>query len=148
MCSNIFLLLIFGIFGFGFLAAVPSVPAPPAMPEPTTVVEMTPTATAGANMMRVDHSIESLEVRVLESFPVQVEVTVTGWIGDGCEADTIIRQNRADDLITLEIYRQLPADAICTMIARQFTETIRLDSEFSSGIYSLNVNGTLTTFTV
>lgn len=92
--------------------------------------------------------IESVTIRIAQSFPVQVFARVKGVVGDGCSALLPIEQSRAGNVITLEIKRQRPRDAICTQIAILFDQEIRLQGEFRTGEYTLNVNGSAYSFRV
>ena len=92
--------------------------------------------------------IDQVEVRVAESFPVQVFVHVTGVIGDGCSSVLPVEQKREGNTITLIINRQRPAEAMCTMIAKIYDENIRVDGNFPPGEYTLKVNSVTQTFVV
>ena len=60
--------------------------------------------------------IDQVEIRLAESFPVQVFAHVRGVIGDGCSSVLPVTQQRDGNTVTLSINRQRPADAICTQI--------------------------------
>lgn len=92
--------------------------------------------------------IEQVEVRIAESFPVQVFAHVTGFIGDGCSSALPAEQQREGNTITLTINRQRPTEAMCTMIAKIYDENIRLAGDFPPGEYVLKVNATTQTFSV
>jgi hypothetical protein len=92
--------------------------------------------------------IEQVEVRIAESFPVQVFAHVRGIVGDGCSSVLPVEQKREGNTITLTINRQRPTDAICTQIAKIYEETIRLEGDFPVGEYTLKVNSVTQTFTV
>jgi hypothetical protein len=93
--------------------------------------------------------VDSVEIQVAESAPVQVYARVRGVVGDGCS--TLVRpiqQRREHARITLTIQRQRPKGAVCIQIARLFDETLRLEGEFPAGSYELRANELATTFTV
>jgi hypothetical protein len=92
--------------------------------------------------------IEQVEVRVAESFPVQVFAHVTGIIGDGCSDVMPVTQTREGNTVTLTINRQRPTDAICTQIAKLYDENIRLDGAFPAGEYTVKVNAVTRNFTI
>lgn len=117
------------------LAAACSKPATPSQPDSPPVI-----------VSRIQ--VESVRVRFAQSFPVQVFARVQGVIGDGCSELLPIEQSRAGSVITLEIKRQRPRDAICTQIAKLFDQEIRLPGEFRTGEYTLNVNGSPSSFQV
>lgn len=85
--------------------------------------------------------IDSVTIRTAQSFPVQVFARVQGVIGDGCSTLLPLEQTRSGSVVTLEITRQRPKDAICTQIAKLYDEQIRLEGEFRAGDYTLQVNG-------
>ena len=92
--------------------------------------------------------VESVDVRIAESFPVQVFSRITGVVGDGCSTLLPIEQTRSGTEITVEVRRERPKGAICTQIARLFDETIRLTGEFPPGTYRLKVNDVVHPFVV
>ncbi len=93
-------------------------------------------------------SIDSVEVTVLESAPVQVQAHVQGTIGDGCTKLHSVDQERSGNTITVTILSERPRDAVCTQIAMLYDETIRLDGDFPPGSYQLHVNAFDTRFRV
>lgn len=97
-------------------------------------------------LMRVPLGIDSAEVMLMESFPVQVSVVVRGYV-DGCEGELLVEQTQEGNTITLEVYRELPANIACTMIAIQVEKTINLGA-LPSGDYLIIVNGIELTVTV
>lgn len=92
--------------------------------------------------------IDSVDVRVAESAPVQVFAHVTGVIGDGCSRLLPLTQRRSGNTVTIEIQRERPRDAVCIQIAQLYDETIRLEGEFPPGSYSLQVNALTRAFSV
>lgn len=92
------------------------------------------------NLMRVDHVIENVEAVVLESYPMQIQLTVTGYQPDGCRLPVIVEQQRVANTVTVHIYRTMPEGAICPMMIMEYEETIRLDGGFESGSYTIRVN--------
>ena len=85
------------------------------------------------NIMRVD-------VHVMEIYPMQLRLEVEGEHPDGCEYPVVVGQQRRDNIIDIEIYREVPADVICPMILKPYRDTIFVDGGFESGEYTLNVN--------
>ncbi|MBP7689182.1 MAG: hypothetical protein KA765_14795 [Thermoflexales bacterium] len=92
--------------------------------------------------------IDQVEIRIAESFPVQVFAHVTGVIGDGCSSVLPAEQKREGNTVTVTINRQRPAEAMCTQIAKLYDENIRLSGDFPPGEYTLKVNAVTQTFTV
>jgi len=87
-------------------------------------------------------AVGAIEIRIVESEPVQVEVIVRGYLADGCTqiAETSVTRDGNQFQVTLTTQR--PADAICTQALVPFEEVISLDVEAASpGEYSVDVNG-------
>ena len=94
-------------------------------------------------------TVESMEVLILESFPVQVNVQVSGYLGDGCTELGAIDTERVDDTFNVTVHTERPADAICTQQLVAFEETISLDVQgLEAGTYTVDVNGVTGTFTL
>ena len=85
-------------------------------------------------------NIHNVEVIVLESFPMQVELHITGEHPDGCELPVVVDQQRDGNTVTVEIYRELPADVFCPMVLQPYDDTIKLDGNFEPGDYVFKVN--------
>jgi len=100
----------------------------------------------GVRVSRIQ--IDSVAVRTVQSFPVQVFAHVKGVIGDGCAELRPLEQSRSGSVITLEITRLRPENAVCVQIAKLFDQEIRLTGEFAPGDYALQVNGTAYPFRV
>jgi hypothetical protein len=94
-------------------------------------------------------TVESLDILILESFPVQVNVQVSGYLGDGCTSIGEITTEREEDTFYVHISTVRPADAICTMQLVGFDEVISLDVHgLEAGAYTVDVNGETATFTL
>ena len=85
------------------------------------------------NILRVD-------IRVMESYPMQISLDVQGEHPDGCDLPVRVRQSRAGSTARVEVYREVPADMICPMILRPYRENIMLEGGFESGSYTIEVN--------
>lgn len=95
---------------------------------------------AEGNFMPVDTVIESVEVLVLESFPMQLQLEITGYQPDGCELPVIVEQSVEDNIVSLHIYRDVPLDTLCPMALVPFEETISIDGTFEGGTVTIEVN--------
>ena len=72
--------------------------------------------------------VDKMEVLILESFPMQVAVTVIGNLPDGCTSIIGNKSNRVDEnTFEIFIYTDRPEEASCTMALVPFEETIMLD---------------------
>ena len=92
-------------------------------------------------------TVQRIEVNVVRSVPSGVFVRVHGVVLNGCTVLGTVAQHRTGHTITVTI----PTHAqhhICTMMARLIDETIRLNGDFTSGSYTVNVNGVVAQFKV
>ena len=87
----------------------------------------------------------------MESFPVQVSVTVSGDLPDGCTPIDQVNQRRDLDTRTfwVEITTLRKAGAACTEALVPFGENISLDVYgLPAGTYAVDVNGVTASFTL
>jgi hypothetical protein len=91
--------------------------------------------------------IDSVDVALAESFPVQAFSHVVGVVGDGCTTLLPLEQRRSGNRVFVEIQAQRPKDAICTQIAKLFDQNIAL-GPFAPGNYELHVNDVVRHFHV
>ena len=74
---------------------------------------------------------------------------VRGNHPDACSTTGDIEQEVTGDAIIITIYTDRPADEICAQILTPFEEEIELDTRrLDPGQYTLDVNGTVTPFTI
>ena len=86
---------------------------------------------------------------ILESFPVQVHVNVTGYLGDGCTTLGNIETTQESDTFLVNITTQRPTEALCTQQLVGFEENVALDVQgLPAGTYTVDVNGVTDTFTL
>ena len=71
--------------------------------------------------------IDSVEIQLLESFPLQAQAVISGNLSDGCTTIESIQEERADNAFTLTVVTARPADAVCTEALVPFTETVSLE---------------------
>jgi inhibitor of cysteine peptidase len=129
-------------------AASPTPTEAPA--EPTTTVEPTrqPTAVEG-DVITKEAMVESIEILLLESFPIQVSVVARGNLPDSCTEISEITKERDGDTFRVTITTSRPADAMCAAVLVPFEEVISLDVlGLPAGVYTVNVNGVSDTFTL
>ncbi|MCC6602636.1 MAG: hypothetical protein IT327_05470 [Anaerolineae bacterium] len=126
----------------------------PDMDEPVSSDD--PTATPGEskpdtaeNIIIGDAMVESIDVMIMESFPVQVNVHVTGYLGDGCTTLGDITTKQDGGTFSVHIFTQRPADMMCTQQLVGFEENVALDVVgLTAGTYTVDVNGMTNTFTL
>lgn len=110
-------------------------------------VSPTPEPTPATGIITGTAQVERIELIVRESFPVQVDVQATGYLGDGCTTRDEIMQERTGNTITVTITTRRPADAVCTQQLVGFSESIPVDVDgLPAGTYTVAVNGITDTF--
>lgn len=120
-------------------------------PAPAPEVTIAPTAelTDSREMVIAPAILESLELQVLESQPVQVNAIVKGTLGDGCTKLNAIEQKRDGDTFTIDVTTIRPKEAMCTMIAKLLNETVALDvAGLKAGTYIVAAGTLSQTFTL
>ncbi len=114
---------------------------------PTVEPTATPTQTEG--VLRGLAPVDAIDVLILESFPVQVHVRVTGNLPDGCTTLGEITQERQGTAFSVEVGTMRPAGAMCTEALVPFQTTVALDVlGLKAGTYTVTVNGVSGTFTL
>lgn len=117
-------------------------PDTPTTSETPAVTEPAPTGETIPGVAIVD----SVEVVILESFPVQVNATVRGNLPDGCTTLDQIIPVRDGNTFTVSITTLRPADQVCTQALVPFEKTFALDvNGLPAGEYTVVVNTTATT---
>jgi len=94
--------------------------------------------------------VDSLQILIMESFPVQVMVNVAGNLPDGCTSIVGSKSVMVDDsTFELSIFTERPEDMMCTMALVPFEESIRLEVEgLSAGTYIVKGFGLEESFTL
>lgn len=91
--------------------------------------------------------VDSIEIVILESFPVQVMIIARGDLPDSCTEIGNITQRREGNtfLVTIETLRD--QDLICAQVTVPFQESVSLDVEgLPAGTYVVDVNGVRDSF--
>ncbi|MBW6472450.1 MAG: hypothetical protein K0B14_04945 [Anaerolineaceae bacterium] len=93
--------------------------------------------------------VDDLTINMMESFPIQVSVTVIGNLPDGCTRIVDSQSEMIDDSIfELQIFTERPEDMMCTMALVPFEETINLDVKgLPAGTYTVKGFGLENSFT-
>lgn len=94
--------------------------------------------------------VDDLTINMMESFPVQVSVTVIGNLPDGCTRIVDSKAEMIDDsTFELQIITERPEDMMCTMALVPFEETISLDVQgLPAGTYTVKGFGLENSFTL
>jgi hypothetical protein len=93
-------------------------------------------------------TVESVQVRIMESFPVQVSAQVKGYLRDGCESLAGTTQTRSGNAITVTIATEREMGRACIQVVAPVEANVRLDGPFAAGLYVVRVNGVEQTFRV
>jgi hypothetical protein len=85
-------------------------------------------------------TIESVDVRIAESFPVQIFVEVHGYVPDPCweVQDPVVQQD--GPRFEIEIMAERPEGAVCAQVIEPYETNIALGS-MDPGDYVVSVNG-------
>ena len=71
--------------------------------------------------------VETIEIAILESFPVQIRAVLRGTVPDACtEIDSIAKQ-REGSTFTLVVRTRRPAEAVCAQVLSPYETTTGLD---------------------
>lgn len=118
------------------------VPVPP----PTAII--TPTnSVAPPSPITGLATVDSVEIRILESFPAQAQAVARGSLPDSCTQIGQITQAREGPTFDVTITTTRPADAICAQVLALFEEVVPLDAAgLGSGVYTVLVNGVSASF--
>ncbi len=99
--------------------------------------------------LQQEANVDSIEILILESFPVQVNVRARGDLPDGCTTIDSVTTNQVGTTFNITITTIRPAGELCTEALVPFEETISLDVlGLSAGTYAVNVNGINGSFTL
>lgn len=148
--KNIFYLF---ILVAALVACSPAGGEPAVSDEPTIEATAVPIETdepvQPEKVIKAEATVDSIGVMILESFPVQVHVNVSGYLGDGCTTLGDITTIQEGDTFLVTILSERPADALCTQQLVNFEENVALDvAGLAAGTYTVDVNGVSDTFTL
>ena len=92
--------------------------------------------------------VESIDILVLESFPVQIHLLVNGNLPTPCYEITQIEKHRERNIFYVKLMMK-DSGLVCIKKFEPFQETIALDAcGLSAGTYHVDVNGIGGTFTL
>ncbi|MBN1562751.1 MAG: hypothetical protein JXA10_02860 [Anaerolineae bacterium] len=84
--------------------------------------------------------IESVDVIVLESYPMQLHVHVRGHYSQGCAGELIVDQWQVRNHVYVDMYQLVNPAIMCPAVLRFFDKVIPLEGSFESGRYWIHVN--------
>ncbi len=118
-------------------------------PTPVSATDPPPTPTTPAEPVPGIATVESLQVVILESFPVQVQAAVRGVLPDGCTELDQITTAREGNTFTISLTTLRDNQAICTEAEVPFAENVALDAlDLDAGQYTVTANGINGSFTL
>jgi hypothetical protein len=92
--------------------------------------------------------VDSVEILLLESWPVQVRALVKGSLPTPCHTLAWDRSGPdAEGRITLDVYSTADPGAVCIQVLEPFEQSIDVGS-FTTGSFALVVNGVEYPFTI
>ncbi|MBE0524792.1 MAG: hypothetical protein IBX40_10730 [Methanosarcinales archaeon] len=111
----------------------------------TSTPDLTPTGTIASDDGKYRYgnaTVEDIQIILLESFPVQINVAAKGYLPDGCTKIDQTIKNWEGNTLFVTITTKRPVDVMCTMAIVPFNEVISLDVYgLEAGDYEVNVNG-------
>lgn len=97
---------------------------------------------AGNEIISSSAHIEEIDIVVLESFPVQINVKIDGILGDACTRLAEIVQEQDQNAFKITVTTKRPADAVCAQVLMPFSRVVALDvAGLPAGEYMVDVNG-------
>ena len=121
-------------------------PDQPVSSDQPTVQGTEPAGDAGAVEVGLA-VVDSIDILIMESMPVQVSVVVRGNLPDGCTSIGQATTERDDKTLVVTLTTQRPVDAMCTQALVPYEQTVPLDvAGLPAGVYTVTVNGVSDTF--
>jgi inhibitor of cysteine peptidase len=91
--------------------------------------------------------IDDVQVMLLESFPVQVNVAIRGYLPDACTEIEHVKQDASGNTFKITIGTVRPKELACADVIEPFEEVVSLDVlGLKAGVYTVDVNGVTQTF--
>lgn len=92
--------------------------------------------------------VESVDVLMLESWPLQVNAVIKGNLPDGCTTIYRLESRLEKDRFVVTVYTQRDREAFCTQALVPFEENHALNVYgLPAGIYTVDAYGVTTEFT-
>jgi inhibitor of cysteine peptidase len=127
-----------------------TIPATGNPDQPVSSDQATPPAAVPADPGPVEvrlAAVDSIDILVMESMPVQVSVVANGNLPDGCTSIGQATTQREKNTFVVTLTTTRPVDAVCTQALVPFEQAIPLDAEgLTAGLYTVSVNGVTGTF--
>ncbi len=127
-------------------ASAHGTPPPPMTPTATPLATATPAPTVTPVPGGTAY-IDSLEVRILESYPVQIHAVIRGKLADACSRIDEVRQSRQGATFHLNLVISRPPDLMCAQVLTPFEQVVPLDVRgLAAGNYEVRVQTVGTAF--
>lgn len=92
--------------------------------------------------------VKSIDILVLESFPVQINVRINGYLPNPCYQITRIEKNQDGGIFYVKVFMKYNG-LICIQKIEPFQKTVSLDVYgLVAGTYQVDVNGVTASFTL
>ena len=92
--------------------------------------------------------VESVDLLIMESFPIQVRAVIKGDLPDGCTEIADVEISREDKVFKVTITTSRPVAAVCTTALEPFEHKVSLDVlDLPAGMYTVDAYGKTATFT-
>ncbi|MFH1188642.1 MAG: hypothetical protein V1652_02225 [bacterium] len=92
-------------------------------------------------------TVDSIDIKMLESLPIQVQVTVQGTLPDGCTSIDDVTQRKSGNTFFITVKSNRPSDVECTQVIAPYEKNVELNVYgLKTGIYTVDVNGVTNTF--
>jgi hypothetical protein len=131
-----------------FLSACSSSPTPPSPDTPVNNLTPLPLSDPPYEPQPGDDAltrgpafVEATDILILESFPLQFQLSLSGNLPTPCnELRIVVDEPDANNIIAVEVYSVVDPNAICVQVLQPFQASVNLGS-FPSGHYTITVNG-------
>lgn len=92
--------------------------------------------------------VESIDIRILESFPVQILVEINGYLPTPCYEITRIEKQREGNTFYIQVMMK-DNGFVCIQVIEPYHEVVTLDVYgLPKGDYHIDVNGVTASFTL
>ena len=108
-----------------------------------------PDRSRGDGLIISNASVESVNLLVMESFPVQVNAAVKGVLPDPCTQIGEIKSWQEENTFNFIVTAFKPHDVVCDQVLNEFEQVISVPvKDLKAGSYTVNINGIEKTFTL
>jgi inhibitor of cysteine peptidase len=117
-------------------------PAAPNMPVDSGGQATQPGQRGDELVIEENAGVQEIRVNLMESFPLQVSVTIRGMLPDGCTSihGTQVERDLEKGTFEITILTERPKDAVCVQVLTPFETTVPLDVlGLPAGVYIVNV---------